>query len=127
MDSATTIRVAPVTPTLADGVRALQVAPSQAAYVGDPAFNLANTLQDRYGEAMAVLAGDEVVGFYRLDFSPCAITGTRHPVPSVGIRFAGLHCWPCIAEIAPRWRRTARPVSSTPADGWVAAAQAPST
>jgi len=86
MDVTRTIRVAPVTPALADGVRALQVAPSQAAYVGDPAFNLANALQDRFGEAMAILAGDEVIGFYRLDFSPCAITGTPHPVASAGIR-----------------------------------------
>jgi ribosomal protein S18 acetylase RimI-like enzyme len=86
MDFAATIHVAPVTQALADGVRRLQVAPSQAAYVGDPAFNLANALQDLHGEAMAILAGDQVIGFYRLDFSPCAITGIRHAVASVGIR-----------------------------------------
>jgi RimJ/RimL family protein N-acetyltransferase len=83
---ASTVRVARVTPELADAVRALRVAPAQAAYVGDPAFNLANALQDRLSEAMAVLRGDDVIGFYRLDFSPRAITGRPHPAPSVGVR-----------------------------------------
>ena len=80
------VHVARVTPALVDAVRTLRVAPVQAVYVGDPAFNLANAMQDRLSEAMAVLAGDEVIGFYRLDFSPRAITGQSHPVPSVGVR-----------------------------------------
>lgn len=80
------VHVARVTPTLVDAVRGLQVAPLQAAYVGDPAFNLDNALQDRLSEAMAVLAGDEVIGFYRLDFAPRAITGRSQAVPSVGVR-----------------------------------------
>ena len=80
------VRVQPVTPALANGVRALQVDPAQSGYVGDPAFNLANTQLDPLSEAMAVLAGDEVIGFYRLDFAPNAITGRPFGAPSVGVR-----------------------------------------
>ncbi len=35
---------------------------------------------------MAVFAGDRVIGFYRLDFSPNAICGRAFDVPSVGVR-----------------------------------------
>jgi GNAT superfamily N-acetyltransferase len=80
------VHVEPVTPALADAVRALQVKPGQDAYVGDPAFNLANTQLDPLSEAMAVLADDAVVGFYRLDFAPNTIIGRPFGVPVVGLR-----------------------------------------
>jgi RimJ/RimL family protein N-acetyltransferase len=80
------VHVEPVTPASADAVRALQVKPGQAAYVGDPAFNLANTQLDPLSEAMAVLADDRVVGFYRLDFAPNTIIGRPYGVPVVGLR-----------------------------------------
>ena len=80
------VQVHAVTPALADAVRALQVKPGQAAYVGDPAFNLENTQLDPLSEAMAVLADDTVVGFYRLDFAPNTIIGRPFGVPVVGLR-----------------------------------------
>jgi len=83
---ATHVHVRPVTPALADGVRTLQVDPAQAGYVGDPAFNLANAQLDLLSEAMAVLADDDVIGFYRLDFAPNAIIGRPLGVASVGVR-----------------------------------------
>jgi RimJ/RimL family protein N-acetyltransferase len=84
----TTIRVhvEPVTSALVDAVRALQVKPGQDAYVGDPAFNLANTQLDPLSEAMAVVADGTVAGFYRLDFAPNTIIGRPYGAPVVGLR-----------------------------------------
>ena len=80
------IRVQPVTPALAAGVRALQVTSEQREYVGDAAFNLAQAQADPLSEAMAILAGDDVIGFYRLDFAPNAVAGRGFGTPSVGLR-----------------------------------------
>lgn len=84
--TSTTIHVQPVTPALAAGVRALQVAPAQRDYVGDAAFNLAQAQADPLSEAMAILADDTVIGFYRLDFAPNAVAGRASGAPSVGLR-----------------------------------------
>lgn len=80
------IHVAAVTPTLAAGVRAVEVAPAQAQYVGNTAFNLANADSDPLSEAMAILCNGRVIGFYRLDFAPNAVIGRSLGAPHVGIR-----------------------------------------
>ena len=84
--SAVTIRVHPVTPGLAAGVRALQVTPDPREYVGDADFNLAQAQADPLSEAMAILADDTVIGFYRLDFAANAVAGRGFGAPSVGLR-----------------------------------------
>lgn len=85
MPDPTRIHVAPITPTLAAGVRALRVTPEQYSFVGDILFNLIDAEQDPRSDAMAILAGDEVVGFYRLDYAPTIVAWK--PVPaSVGLR-----------------------------------------
>ena len=70
----------------ARAVRALRVDEAQYRYVGDTVFNLGDSLRDPMSEAMAVWAGDNVVGFYRLDFAPNAIVGHGFGEPSVGLR-----------------------------------------
>ena len=80
------VQVAPVAPAMADAVRGLQLNPEQSLYVGDPAFNLANAQLDPLSEAMAVLADGCVIGFYRLDFAPNAISGRAFDASSVGVR-----------------------------------------
>lgn len=80
------VRVSVVSPMLAPSVRTLRVAPEQLQYVGNTAYNLEQTRLDRHSEAMAVLAGERVVGFYRLDFSVDAIAGRPLGEPSVGLR-----------------------------------------
>lgn len=85
-DALAPVRVGVVSPMLAPAVRALQVAPEQLPFVGDTAYNLEQTRLDRHSEAMAVLAGERVVGFYRLDFSVSAIAGRPLGEPSVGLR-----------------------------------------
>jgi RimJ/RimL family protein N-acetyltransferase len=79
------IRVAPVTRELAEPVRALRVAPEQYSFVGDIAFNLIDAERDPNSDAMAILVGDRVVGFYRLDYAPTIVA--LKPIPaSVGLR-----------------------------------------
>jgi RimJ/RimL family protein N-acetyltransferase len=85
-DTPPAIAVRPVTPALADAVRALQVAPGQGDYVGDTAFNLVQAQADPLSEAMAILADGTVAGFYRLDFAPNAVAGRGFGAPSVGLR-----------------------------------------
>lgn len=86
MSAAPVVRVVPATADLADRVRALRVAPAQVKYVGNFAFNLDDALRDPASEAMVVLEGDAVAGFYRLDFTPRAVTGQALGAPSVGVR-----------------------------------------
>jgi len=83
------VRVEPIVDpdsSAARSVRALRVAPDQYRYVGDTAFNLGDTLRDPMSEAMAVIADNAVVGFYRLDFAPNAVVGRSLGMPSVGLR-----------------------------------------
>lgn len=69
------VSVAPVTPALADAVRALRVAPAQYAYVGEVAVHLIDCEASPHSEPMAILADGVVVGFYRIDLRPGAIAG----------------------------------------------------
>ncbi|BDU18380.1 GNAT family N-acetyltransferase [Lysobacter auxotrophicus] len=83
------VRVEPIVDPdsiVARRVRELRVAPDQYRYVGDTTFNLGDTLRDPMSEAMAVIADDAVVGFYRLDFAPNAVVGRSLGMPSVGLR-----------------------------------------
>ena len=83
------VRVAPVLDpdsAVARAVRGLRVARDQVRFVGETAFNLADSLRDPCSEAMAVFADDTVIGFYRLDFAPNAVVGRSLGMPSVGLR-----------------------------------------
>ena len=80
------ITVAPVSAVLATATGALRVAADQIAYVGDVAFNLSDARRDPLSDAMAVLADDRVVGFYRLDFAPNAVAGRDLGEPALGLR-----------------------------------------
>ncbi|UNK48099.1 GNAT family N-acetyltransferase [Lysobacter sp. S4-A87] len=87
METATRVRVTGVLDeATANAVRSLRVGEGQYRYVGDTAFNLGDSLRDPMSEAMAVLANDRVVGFYRLDFAPNAVAGRPMHAPSVGLR-----------------------------------------
>ena len=86
MPASVLVHVAPVTPTLAAGVRALRLAPGQRDYAGDTAANLSNALEDPLSEPMAILANGRVIGFYRLDFAPRAVVGRDLGAPHAGIR-----------------------------------------
>lgn len=85
-DADVRIHVQPMTPTLATSARGLRVAPGQDDYVGDPAFNLDDAQRDPRSEAMAILAGDDVIGFYRLDLAANAVAGHGFAVAAMGVR-----------------------------------------
>lgn len=86
MRDTSTIRVAAVTPALAEAVRALRVTPEQYPYVGDASFNLADADADPNSDAMAILSGDAAIGFYRLDYAPTIVAWKPICPASVGLR-----------------------------------------
>ena len=86
MSAPVLIHVAPVTPTLTAGVRAVEVGPEQAQYVGNAAFNLQDAESDPLSEPMAILRNGRVIGFYRLDFAAHSIIGRSLGAPHIGIR-----------------------------------------
>ena len=79
------VTVRQVTPALAAGVRALRVAPEQYPFVGDVQDNLIHALACPRSEAMAILRGDPVIGFYRIDFAPQVAS-----LDALGGAYAGL-------------------------------------
>ena len=80
------VRVIPVTPALADAVRALRVQPAQYGFIGDIAQLLIEAERDPHSDAMAVLLGEDVVGFYRLDYSPVVVGGKSLGANAVALR-----------------------------------------
>jgi len=86
MSDPATVHVQPVDAELAARVATLQLAPGQYPYVGEVAFNLADARRDPMSEAMAVMAGDHAIGFYRLDLAPRAVIGRELPAPHLGLR-----------------------------------------
>ncbi len=88
------LHVTPVTPEQAPAVRALRVAPEQLPFVGTAASNLDLALHDPRSEAMAILVGRTVVGFYRIDFAPTIVARRALDAASAGLRaFCLDHGW----------------------------------
>lgn len=86
MPQPTPLHVAEVTAGLADAVRALRVGPGQQAYVGDIGFNLADAQRDPFSLPVAVIAGERVIGYYRLDCAPNTVAGRDLGEPTLGLR-----------------------------------------
>lgn len=90
MPDTPTLRVAVVAPELAPAVRALRVAPEQYPFVGDVSFNLADADASPDSEAMAILcadrSGEQVIGFYRLDYRATIVAWKPICTASVGLR-----------------------------------------
>lgn len=80
------VRVRPVTPGLREAVVAVRVTSTQQAQVGDVATHLAQVARDPCCEAMAIFAGDTVVGFYRLDFAERLVAGRDFGGAGVALR-----------------------------------------
>lgn len=59
----------PASDPQAQAARALVLRPGQAVYVGDIAFNVDNARASADSDAMVVVQGDVVIGFYRLDYA----------------------------------------------------------
>lgn len=61
-------RVEPACARRAEAARALVLTPAQALHAGDIAFQVDNAMQAPGSDAMVVLSGPTVIGFYRLDY-----------------------------------------------------------
>lgn len=81
-----TIRVAPVTPALRDAVLHLHVGRDQAAFVSPPALTLPDAERCAGSQPMAILAGDLVVGYYRIEHSARGLTGRGADRRALGLR-----------------------------------------
>ena len=80
------IHVVPTDSLPAAMLSGLGVTPEQRSYVGDVAFNLLDAQRDPFSDAMAVMAGRRVVGFYRLDRAPGTVAGRDLGEPTLGVR-----------------------------------------
>ena len=80
------IRVAPVTPELRQAVLALRVHPEQYAFVGPIEASLADAERSHGSTPMAILRGDEPVGYYRIERHASTIAERDYGVPALGLR-----------------------------------------
>ena len=80
------VTVVPVSAAIAPAVRALRADPDQYAFIGDVEANLIAAQASPDTEAMAVLEGDTVIGFYRVDLRPGSIAGCDYGNRCAGLR-----------------------------------------
>lgn len=78
--------VVPLDERLRRLVAALRVLPEQLAFVGQASDLLADLAHSREALGMAVLQGDEPIGFYRIDLHPRSVTGRDFDEPVLGLR-----------------------------------------
>lgn len=80
------VRVLPLDAGRAEAACALEVDPAQVAWAGDIAWNVEHALADAGCEPMAVLLGEAVVGFYRLDPGASLVSRERLPEATLALR-----------------------------------------
>lgn len=80
------VRVAPVTPELRDAVLRLRPYPDQTVFVSPPALTLPDAERSAGSQPMAILAGDSVVGYYRIERSARSLTGHAADRQALGLR-----------------------------------------
>lgn len=86
MSETSSIRVAPVTPSLRPGVLALRVHAEQYAFVSPVDASLADAEQSPGSTPMAILHGDDPVGFYRIEHHASVVADRAFDVPALGLR-----------------------------------------
>ena len=86
MSALPAIRVCPVTPALRDAVLGLRVQPEQDSFVSPPARTLPDAEQCPDSEPMAILLGDGVIGYYRIERSARSLTGRDIDADALGLR-----------------------------------------
>jgi ribosomal protein S18 acetylase RimI-like enzyme len=80
------IRVGPVTHALREAVLHLHARPEQDAFVSPPARTLPDAEQCPGSEPMAILLGDAVVGYYRIERSARSLAGRDADADALGLR-----------------------------------------
>jgi len=84
--AAPAVSVAPVTASLRSEVLALRVLPDQERFVGRMPELLVAAESDPQSMPMAILAGPEAVGYYRLDATPGAVAERNFGPATIGLR-----------------------------------------
>lgn len=80
------IRVCPVTSALREAVLAVRVKPAQEDFVSPPVITLPDAERCPGSTPMAILLGDTVVGYYRIENSARALTGNDSENDALGLR-----------------------------------------
>jgi len=86
MPASPAIRVCPVTPALREAVLELRVKPSQDDFVSPPAITLPDAERCSGSTPMAILQGETVVGYYRIESSARTLTGNDSESDALGLR-----------------------------------------
>jgi len=86
MPAAPIVQVRPVTPDLREAVLRLHARAEQDRFVSPPARTLPDAEQCQGSEPMAILLGDAVIGYYRIDRSARCITGRDEDADALGLR-----------------------------------------
>jgi len=81
-----TLQLQPVTPLTRPAVLALCVHPDQVPFAGEMPGLLEAAEADPRQLPMCILVGEDVVGFFRLDFTPGAVARREFGPGSVGLR-----------------------------------------
>jgi len=80
------LRAVPVTPELRDAVLRLRARPEQDVFISPPAATLADAEQCPGSEPLALLLGDAVVGYCRIERSARVLTGREADADALGLR-----------------------------------------
>ncbi|SFL07500.1 GNAT family N-acetyltransferase [Rhodanobacter glycinis] len=86
MPASPAIRVCPVTPDLREAVLALHVKPAQDDFVSPPEITLPDAERCPGSTPMAILQGEAVVGYYRIETSARTLTGNDSESDALGLR-----------------------------------------
>lgn len=80
------VRVAPVTVAVRAAVLRLRPFPAQTAFVSPPALTLPDAERSAGTQPMAILLGDTVIGYYRIERSARSLTGRGVDRYALGLR-----------------------------------------
>lgn len=80
------LRVCPVTPALRETVLALRLGPGQDTFVSPPSRTLADAEQCPGSQPMAILSGDTMIGYYRIEDSARRLAGREEDIDALGLR-----------------------------------------
>ena len=86
MPASPTVHVRAVTQDLREAVLRLRARPDQDGFVSPPAHTLADAELCAGSEPMAILLGDAVIGYYRIDRGARSLTGRAQDADALGLR-----------------------------------------
>lgn len=86
MSASPILHVQPVTAELREAVLRLHVRPAQDGFVSPPARTLPDAEQCPGSQPMAILLGDAVIGYYRIERNARSLAGRDEDAEALGLR-----------------------------------------